>query len=150
MDILAKPNDGIYITMNGTNALLEIGIPKNYPVTNIPLESRGGFYVFVNDNEIISDWKLGNCFYHFSIPVPINDDLTKVKILFSSRPSLDPYYALDVSSRCLPQTIENYEIKYEIKYEIWTNLRGESVLIFSSFVEKLLEYGYINANNEKT
>ncbi len=135
---MAKPNDGIYIIVNGTNALLEIDIPKNYPVTNIPLESGGGFYVFVNDDEIISDWKLGNCFYHFSIPVPIND-LTEVKILFSSRPSFDLYYALDVSSKCLPLTIESYEIKYEI----WTNLRGESVLIFSTSVEKLLKRGYI-------
>ncbi len=46
---------------------------------------------------------------------------------------------LDISSKCLPQTIESYEIKYET----WTNLWGEFVLTCSTSVEKLLEREYI-------
>ena len=136
---------GFNTTLN-TDGFMKFKAPKNYPYDQT-YDPVWAFFTFMNGtrDDILLDKHTvlpNDCFYEVDVFVGDIRDIAFFTVWYFQGNA--PSHTLDVPDKCLSQTIEGYKTMDDSHaMEIWKNIRGESVSVFSSSVEKLIQWGYL-------
>lgn len=109
LGMAGEQREGISAMFEGIDGLFEIKIPKNFPLSNTPVNTGKEIIVLNNGMEILPKLTVTDCFYEYSFSI---ENSTTIEMIPAYHPTFAPFVAQDVPDYCLEKTIAEYDHSY--------------------------------------